>query len=286
MTGGLRRLLRSAARGSVRAAAPPVLLRLALLSAFFAVALVLPEPFRAIVAAPFVLVLPGLALELLLLPNLPRRDPVVAAAVAVILSLAVVALVVILLYGLTGDVRELPYLLPLLLSAAWIVAARLQPRRSTARRLLGGRKRSLLGVVLSVCATAGAATATTVILQKPLKQPSSAISFDGRWARIDSLPLVGAAPVTVQVRVYNDSTSTQHYRVRPEMAGAVWKPVDITVPKGRSWRGEVSGVVPSGGCAHRLLIRLEGPTATGIRGLTAWFTRSPGAQKTCLDTDR
>ena len=82
----------------------------------------------------------------------------------------------------------------------------------------------------------------------------------------------GAGPVAVEISVANHSNTVKDYEVVPAMRDARWGVRTFDLAPGATWRGDVRGRVPKGGCLHRLLVSLrESGASKPIGSLTLWF---------------
>jgi hypothetical protein len=230
-----------------------------------------PQPVRALVAVPALLLLPGYAtLIALRLTGGKPADGTQTVLMSLITSMAVVPLLLLGLHAL-GMPLVAGAMMPAVAVYCAIVA------------LLGGRAAAGIRpvdndlvatggrVVAAAVAAAGIIAVGLHVLPGAPEARYSALAFGGSWAKLEGPVFAApATPVDVPVTVTNHTGTAKRYVLRPHMTGASWKPRVITVEPGATWSGAVSGSVPRGGCLHRLLIGLSAENDR-IGGLTVWF---------------
>jgi uncharacterized membrane protein len=231
----------------------------------------LPQPARALLAVPALLLLPGYAtLIALRLSTAKQSDSAQTALMSLVASMAVVPLVLLGLHGVG---------LPLVSGAIIPVVA----GYCCVAALLGGRRAAQPQAVdgtLVATAARGAAVAllAAVIIAVGMRNlpgapasPYTSLALGGTWAKVSTPAYAPAGkPTSVTVTVTNHSGSSKRYLLEPAMDGARWKSRTITVGAGATWSGNVTGSVPKGGCLHRLLVGLSSKRDR-IGGLTVWF---------------
>jgi hypothetical protein len=115
----------------------------------------------------------------------------------------------------------------------------------------------------------------------------SMLALSGKWATVHAPVQVSPDTSTdVAVSITNTTSSSHTYQLRPKVVGKEWAPRTVTLSAGQSWHGNVSGMLPAGGCLHRLMIRLDQDgRRSSIDGLTVWFaTANPLPSECTLKT--
>jgi hypothetical protein len=117
----------------------------------------------------------------------------------------------------------------------------------------------------------------------PAPQPYTQLTLVGQWANLkSSVAVTPGAKVAVPVSVSNHTDAPQTYLVVPTMRGADWATRTVELLPGATWRGEVQGTVPRGGCLHRLLVEVrESSVAAPIGNVTVWFQNGTTLPKKC-----
>jgi uncharacterized membrane protein len=260
---------------------PPARIFLAL--NLLALGLVMPQPLRAVIVLPLVLLLPGYAV-FSALGLAARRDPVLTVGTSVALSLVIVPLVTLALWALAGDVEpaQVTIVLAVIVLAPAVVG--LQPlvsrKREPALGSPGGLLRLLAVFTVAVLLVVGLVT----LLPGQRNAPFTEAALAGTWAGVDDAVLVQPdRPVAVDVQVTNRTGRAQTYTVAPELDGADWRGTTVDLGPGETWIGTVEGTVPAGGCLHRLRIGVEPASgATPLEGPTVWFRTVEQLPRTCL----
>lgn len=222
------------------------------------VLLVLPNPVRALLAMPIVLIAPGYALLLALGRNLAAEDRVRTACLAVALSIAVVPILVLLAYVVRRPLETATVLTAIIVGTLAFAAVSIVVHRGGDRASpTHGPRGWLVG-----SAAVGIVAVGLLVLVARLALPGgtaarfSAISLDGTWARTSTVTVLApGTTLSVDVRVDNASGRTQHYDVVPAVTGVRWTGASFDLPSGESWRGKVSGTITSGGCLRRQIGR-------------------------------
>jgi uncharacterized membrane protein len=240
----------------------------------------LPQPARAAVAVPALLILPGYATLIALRRN-GRSDSAQTLLMSLAASMAVIPLLLLGLHG-AGMPLVSGAMMPLL-AGYCCVAGLAGGRRAIAAQALDG---ALVAVGVRV-ALAGVAAALIIgaglhMLPGTPAPRYTALALGGPWAHVSTPTFAPAGkPVSVTVTVTNQSDSTKRYVLRPSMAGGTWKPQTITVGAGATWTGDITGTVPRGGCLHRLLVGLGSKREDRIDGLTVWFQSTRTLPASC-----
>ena len=284
----------------LRAALLPVRLLLVAMAVMTA-AVLLPLPLsRVIIALPLALLLPGYAVLSAAFGRQQRHDMAAVLALSALLSLAIYALLGVVLYVITVPISEASVLIAadgLVIGLAAVTVARRRagtplaawpaplPEHVAARRSpWSGARGGLLfagtmGVVIVALLIAMG------LLPKPPAQQYTEFYLAGRWSHVASVVATHPhQPLAVEVGLTNRTLHGQNYRIVPYLDNAPsWQPREVTVPSGRTWTGVVSGYVPASGCAHRLSIELR---LKGRRGaldrLTLWVHGTAALAASCL----
>jgi hypothetical protein len=241
-----------------------------------AASVALPQPARALVAAPVLLLVPGYAL---LHAVGARCDRITRLALSAALSLAIVPLAGLGVWAVRGTLDAELVLAVLAAFAILPAVAALARRRRAAAGPPGGGS---LGGAIRLAAVAGGAVAVLAVSLHVLPgappPPFTQVALAGSWAGLhDAVTVEPGARVVVDVEVTNRTGAPAMLLVEPTMKGASWRGQAVRLADGATWRGTVEGAVPRGGCLHRLRVGVrDGDGGTALEGVTAWFaTRDP-----------
>lgn len=284
---------------TLRAALLPVRLLLVAVAVMTA-AVLLPLPLsRVAIALPLALLLPGYAVLSAAFGRQQRHDLAAVLALSALLSLAIYALLGVVLYVITIPISEASVLIAadgLVIGLAAITVARTRagtppaawpsppPEPMAARRSPWSGARG--GFLFA--ATIGVAIAALLVamglLPKPPAQQYTQFYLAGRWSHVSSVITTHPhQPLTVEVGLTNRTLHRQAYRIVPSLDNAPsWPAREVTVPSGHSWTGVVTGDVPASGCAHRLSIELRLKGRPGaLDRLTLWVHGTPALPASC-----
>lgn len=260
---------------------PPARIFLAL--NLLALGLVLPQPLRAVVVLPLVLLLPGYAV-FSALGLAARRDPVLTVGASIALSLVIVPLVTLALWAVAGDVEpaQVTIVLAVVVLAPAVVG--LQPLVSRKREPMLGSPGGLLRILAVFTVAVLLVVALVSFLPGQRNAPFTEASLAGSWAEIDHAVVVEPdRPVSVDVQVTNRTGAAQTYAIEPELDGATWTGTTVDLGPGKTWVGSVQGTVPAGGCLHRLRVGVQPASgAAALEGPTVWFQTVDELPRTCL----
>jgi Protein of unknown function (DUF1616) len=238
------------------------------------VLLLVPNPVRALLVLPIVLVAPGYALLLAVGRDLATEDRIRAACLAVGLSIAVVPMLVLLAYVIRRPLETGTVLAAIVIGTLAFAAVSVLVHRDDGRPTLAAGPR---GWIVGSAAVGIVAIGLLVLVAR-LALPGgtaarfSAIALDGRWAQTSTVTVLAPGKtLAVDVRVDNESGRTQHYDVVPDVKGVRWAGASFDLPSGESWRGKVSGTIPAGGCLRRLQISLRCQPRLCQQGVTLWL---------------
>jgi uncharacterized membrane protein len=245
-----------------------------------------PQPARATVAIPALLLLPGYATLLALRLNASKQsDSAQTVLMSLVASMAVIPLLLLGLHSL-GMPLVSGAILPAL-AGYCCIASLLGGRCAAAPQAVDG---TLLATGARVVAVALAAAliigvGLRVLPGTPEAQYTS-LALGGTWAKVATPTFAQAGkPTSVTVTVTNHSGAEKRYVLKPTMDGGTWKSRTITVAAGATWTGDVTGTVPHGGCLHRLLVGLTSRNDR-IGGLTAWFQSKRTLPNSCGSAGR
>jgi hypothetical protein len=229
------------------------------------VAQLVPGPARALLSLPVLLLAPGAALQLLLGRRLRGTDRWLNAALSLVLSLALLPLLVLLLYAVHRPLDSssiIAVVVDVTIGMA-AIGALFHPDDGSVARVYRSPRRPRVPVRALAAAAVVVATGVIILVtwaSLPGATPArySAIALSGSWAKVTHVTVVPPhQKLTVDVRVENHTARTVSYQVVPKVAGGAWQVSAVTLAPGRSWSGDVSGTMPSGGCLHRLRIALR-----------------------------
>lgn len=255
----------------------PALLLIA--GAVLAAASLAPTVGRSVVTLPLVLILPGHAL----LAALNRPDRTLSAsgrfAIRVALSLAVVALVVLLVGWLFSVER------PAVVTGLWLANSASAfaawrhplPRRSAVAASPFTQSGVLLG--LAALLTVGAVAVGVILLPEPRVTPYSRLSLDGPSRDVDSPVVVTKdADPEIRVEVENGTGETVSYRVIPSIDGGFnWDSPKAVVKAGETWSGTITGPLPADACEVRLRVALSADgKESGVAPLVLYIRNERG----------
>ncbi|MDX6594387.1 MAG: hypothetical protein QOJ13_3583 [Gaiellales bacterium] len=245
-----------------------------------------PQPARAMVAVPALLLLPGYATVVALRLNAAKQSD---SAQTMLMSLvASMAVIPILLLGLHGVGMPLVSgaILPVL-AGYCCVAALLGGRRAARPQAADGTLIATGGRIVAVALLA--AMIIGVGLRTLPGTPDArytSLALGGTWSQVSTPTFAPAGkPTGVTVTVANHSDAAKRYLLEPAMDGGTWKSRTITVAAGATWTGDVTGTVPAGGCLHRLLVGLSSKNDR-IGGLTVWFQSRRTLPDSCQTGER
>jgi uncharacterized membrane protein len=260
---------------------PPARIFLAL--NLLALGLVMPQPLRAVIVLPLVLLLPGYAV-FSSLGLAARRDPVLTAGASVALSLVIVPLVTLALWAVAGEVEpaQVTIVLAVIVLAPAVVG--LQPLVSRKREPVVGSPAGLLRILAVFTVGVLLVVGLVSFLPGQRNAPFTEAALAGSWAEIDQAVRVQPdQPVSVDVMVTNRTGRDQTYAVEPELAGATWRGATVDLGPGQTWTGAVEGTVPAGGCLHRLRVGVRPASgATALEGPTVWFQTVDELPRSCV----
>jgi hypothetical protein len=234
----------------------------------------LHAPLRAIIELPLAFVLPGASVIVAVRGSRPAR-PATDVGLAIVVSCAVWMLIALTCFVLRQPLTTAAFMVGIDLivaAAAAVCVARAVPLTAltgiTAARSQGVR---LLLFVLAVAACGGTVALGARVVPAPA--PYSEIALAGQWADLaSSVAVRPGTPAAVEVRVANHTAGRQSYSIVPTMRGTRWPAQSFSLAAGESWDGHVRGIVPPGGCLHRLSIVLR---QTGVRSkvgsVTVWL---------------
>jgi uncharacterized membrane protein len=239
----------------------------------------LPQPLRAVVVVPALLLVPGYALVTAL--RLGGRDGYVTLPLSFAASVATIPLVVVAL-----DAANVPLSTLTLVPAVAVVSAALAAAGGVRRHVRAPRVGDAGGLVAAAAvavACVGVVAAGVAFLPGSPPERFSTISLAGAWADTGRpVAVTPGEPVAVRIAVANHTGRDRAYVVAPQLAGGRWPARHITVPAGETWTGDVAGTVPAGGCLHRLRMRLRGERAPQPSpGLVVWFQSVPELPASC-----
>ncbi|MTD43052.1 hypothetical protein GKE82_01705 [Conexibacter sp. W3-3-2] len=247
---------------------------------FLAIAADLPQPLRAL-AAPVAVFAPGLALLTVALRADQRPDPIVRAVLAAMLSFAVIALTVIVVDPLVD--RLDPGVFGRSIGGVVIVLALIGSLRSPGPDVLRDPlDRGSVGTFAAVVAAAIAVIALCLqVLPKPDPIPYFRFGLAGPWAQLDRTVEPVGDQLRVDLQLKNDGPRAQSYTIVPTLRGAQrWERRTVTVPAGETWRGTVSGPVPtSRECFNRMAIALRRGARTDHVAVLTFYVR--GTRSIC-----
>jgi hypothetical protein len=238
------------------------------------VLLIVPNPVRAALSLPIVLLAPGYALLLAVGRNLAIEDRVRGACLAVALSIAVVPMLVLIAYVVRRPLETSTVIAAIVIGTIAFAAISVATRRDDLRAApsSGPRGKMLASATVGIVAIGLLVLVARLVLPAGTAARFTAISLDRSWAETNSVTVLAPGKtLSVDVRVDNESGRTQHYDVIPQVTGARWAGASFDLPSGESWRGKVSGTITAGGCLHRLQISLRCPPQLCRQGVTLWL---------------
>ncbi len=229
----------------------------------------LPQPLRALLTLPALLLVPGYATLLVLRLSARGTDAATTLVTSLVVSMAVIPLAAMAL-DLAGHPAGGAWILGAV-AAYSLVAALASPRLGTAAAPLDRRLLRGLGALAVLAALTAAVIAAGVRLL-PGEPPEryTMVGLAGRLATVDG-PVRTAAgrPLRVPLTITNRTGRPVVYTIAPRMRGGSWQHRRVRVADGATWRGGVSGTVPAGGCLHRLLVAVDGG-GVDIDGPIVW----------------
>ena len=237
-------------------------------------ALQLDGPARVAIELPLALVLPGAAVIAAARGSRPAR-PASDIGLAIVLSFATWIFVALVCFVFEQPLTTTAFVMgcnAVVLAAAVVCAVRAVPL-STLAGVPSGRDQRLRFVLFVLAFGACGATVAFGARVAPAPAPYSELALAGRWAHVaSSVAVRPGKPVDVDIAVSNHTAATRTYVVTSKMQGATWKPRSFLLAPGATWRGQVSGLVPRGGCLHRLSVALGDPATESVVGtLTVWL---------------
>lgn len=210
----------------------------------------------------------------------PGLDPVPAATLAALGSLAAIILAVVALAALSVPVSRTPMVAMVAVLAAGVqIAAETQ---SPVRSHRGGRRRwrPALFVVLATVATgllvtdAGAVTARLAPHATPA--PFTSFSFSGaaaRWSQ--QLDVRAGQVVEVPLQVLNRTGRADVYDISYQLGSASGEVAHVDVAAGGQWGATVPVTMPATGCPTRLAF--EAASSASTETLDVWLRWSDPA---------
>jgi hypothetical protein len=244
----------------------------------------LQGPLRAVVELPLALVLPGAAILAAARGSRPAR-PASDIGLAVVFSFAAWILITLVCFIFNQTLTTTAYIVAADALVAASAAVCLRRRTPVATLVGAGASRGRITQLVLFALTAGICIGVIAIGTRsgPAPQPYTQLTLVGQWANLkSSVAVTPGAKVAVPVSVSNHTGAPQTYLVVPTMRGADWSTRTVELLPGATWRGEVQGTVPRGGCLHRLLVEVrESSVAAPIGNVTVWFQNGTTLPKKC-----